>query len=288
MDIVNAILQGLLLGGLYALFAAGLSIMFGVMRIVNLAHGDLGIAAAYLAVILIGHTMMPLWLVVAISVPLFSLIGYLVQRTVIQPSLAAGPLATLLVTFGLSIVIQNALLETFSADTRTLDAGAFITSSLQIADGIRLSWIGIFGLVAAIVSIAAIQLFLSRTRTGRMMRASSDDAETASTVGANPKHVYGIATAIAFATVALAGLIFAMRSAFDPSLGPQRLIVAFEAVVIGGLGSLWGTLIGGMALGLTQSVVSHFDPGSAVLAGHLVFLAVLAFRPKGIIPMRQV
>jgi len=288
MDIVNAILQGLLLGGLYALFAAGLSIMFGVMRIVNLAHGDLGIAAAYLAVVLIGQTVLPLWLVVVVSVPLFSLVGYVVQRTVIQSSLAAGPLATLLVTFGLSIVIQNALLEAFSADTRTLDAGTFVTSSLQVSDGVRLSWIGIFGLIAAIIAIVAIQLFLSRTRTGRMMRASSDDPETASMVGANPKHVYGVATAIAFATVALAGLIFAMRSAFDPSLGPQRLIVAFEAVVIGGLGSLWGTLLGGMALGLTQSVVSHFDPGSAVLAGHLVFLAVLAFRPKGIIPARAV
>lgn len=284
----NAILQGLLLGGLYALFAAGLSIMFGVMKIVNLAHGDLSVVAAYIAAVLIGENFLPLWLVIVLVIPIFAAIGYVLQRTVFQRSLRSDPLATLLVTFGLSIVIQNVLLETFSADTRTINAGSFITASLKLGGSIRLSWIGIAGLVAAVVCIVAIQLYLSRSRGGRMMRAAADDPETASTVGANPQHVYGIATAIAFATVALAGLIFAMRSAFDPSIGPQRLIVAFEAVVIGGLGSLWGTLIGGLALGMTQSVVSAFAPGAALLAGHIVFLAVLAFRPQGIIPARAV
>lgn len=288
MGLTNAVLQGLLLGGLYALFAAGLSIMFGVMRIVNLAHGDLSVVAAYIAVLLIGQNFLPLWLVVVLVIPIFALVGYVLQRTVFQRSLSSDPLATLLVTFGLSIVIQNVLLQTFSADTRTIDAGAFVTSSLKIGDSIRLSWIGIVGLLAAVGCIIVIQVFLSRSRTGRMMRAAADDPETASVVGANPHHVYGIATAIAFATVALAGLIFAMRSAFDPSAGPQRLIVAFEAVVIGGLGSLWGTLLGGLSLGLAQSVVSFFDPGSALLAGHLVFLAVLAFRPQGILPARKV
>jgi branched-chain amino acid transport system permease protein len=288
MGVTNAVLQGLLLGGLYALFAAGLSIMFGVMRIVNLAHGDLSVVAAYIAVLLIGQNFLPLWLVVVLVIPIFAVIGYVLQRTVFQRSLSSDPLATLLVTFGLSIVIQNVLLQTFSADTRTIDAGSFVTGSLKLGGSIRLSWIGIVGLVAAVACIVAIQFFFSRSRTGRMMRAAADDPETASVVGANPNHVYGVATAIAFATVALAGLIFAMRSAFDPSAGPQRLIVAFEAVVIGGLGSLWGTLLGGLALGMTQSVVSFFDPGSALLAGHLVFLAVLAFRPQGIIPARTV
>lgn len=286
MDLVNAVLQGVLLGGLYALFAAGLSIMFGVMRIVNLAHGDLGVLAAYLAFVLLSNTFLPLWLVIVVTVPLFSLVGYLTQRSLIQMSLAAGPLATLLVTFGLSIVLQNGMLEMFSADTRTLDAGSFATASLQIGDGLALSYIGIFGLVAAVVTIVAVQLFLSRTRTGRMMRAASDDPETATVVGANARHIYGVATAIAFASVALAGMIFAMRASFDPAAGPLRLIFAFEAVVIGGLGSLWGTLIGGLVLGLTQTVVSYYDPSSSILAGHLVFLAVLAFRPQGLLPAR--
>jgi branched-chain amino acid transport system permease protein len=286
MDLLNSILQGILLGGLYALFAAGLSIMFGVMRIVNLAHGDLGVVAAFLAFSLVTNTFLPLWLVIVVTVPVFALFGYLLQRTLIHRSLGAGPLATLLVTFGLSIVLQNVLLQLFSADTRTLNAGTFATSALRLGDDLALSYIGLFGLAAALVTIVAVQLFLSRTSTGRMMRAASDDPEAASVVGANARHIYGVATAIAFATVALAGAIFAMRASFDPSIGPSRLIFAFEAVVIGGLGSLWGTLIGGLALGLTQSVVSFYDPSSSILAGHLVFLAVLAFRPQGLVPAR--
>lgn len=286
MDVANAILQGLLLGGLYALFATGLSVMFGVMRIVNLAHGDLAVVASFLALVLVTHTFLPLWLVLVVAIPVFSVVGYVLQRTLIQRSLGAGPLATLLVTFGLSIVLQNVLLEVFSADAQSLDAGSFATSSLRINDDIALSYIGLFGLGCAVAVIVAIQLFLSRTRTGRMMRAASDDPETASVVGANSRHIYGVATAIAFATVALAGLIFSMRSSFDPSIGPLRLIFAFEAVVIGGLGSLWGTLLGGLALGLTQSIVAIYDPSSTILAGHLVFLAVLAFRPQGLIPAR--
>ena len=288
MDVLNAVLQGLLLGGLYALFATGLSVMFGVMRIVNLAHGDLAVVASFLALVLVTQTFLPLWVVLVVAIPLFSVVGYVLQRTLIQRSLGAGPLATLLVTFGLSIVLQNVLLEVFSADAQSLDAGSFATSSLRLNDDIALSYIGLFGLGCAIAVIVAIQLFLSRTRTGRMMRAASDDPETASVVGANSRHIYGVATGIAFATVALAGLIYSMRSSFDPSIGPLRLIFAFEAVVIGGLGSLWGTLLGGLALGLTQSIVAIYDPSSTILAGHLVFLAVLAFRPQGLIPARAV
>jgi branched-chain amino acid transport system permease protein len=186
----------------------------------------------------------------------------------------------------LSIVIQNGLLEIFSADTRTLDAGSLGTASWRINDQISVSYLSLIGLLAAVGVIAGLQLFLSRSRTGRMMRASSDDPGTAELVGADSRHVYGIATAVAFGTVALAGLLLAMRSSFDPSLGPSRLLFAFEAVVIGGLGSLWGTLAGGMVLGLTQAIAAQYDPSYSVLAGHLVFLAVLAFRPQGLIPAR--
>ena len=286
MDLTNALLQGLLLGGLYALFATGLSVVFGVMRIVNLAHGDLAVVASFLALVLVTNSFLPLWLVIVVVIPLFSLLGYVLQRVLIQRSLAAGPLATLLVTFGLSIVIQNGLLEIFSADTRSLDAGSFAVKALQLNDDIALSYIGLFGLGAAVLVIAAIQVFLTRTSTGQMMRAASDDPEIASVVGADARHIYGVATGIAFATVALAGLIFSMRASFDPSIGPLRLIFAFEAVVIGGLGSLWGTLLGGLVLGVVQSVVSIYDPSSSILAGHLVFLAILAFRPRGLVAAR--
>ena len=285
MNWINALVQGLLLGGLYALFATGLSLMFGVMRIVNLAHGDLAVVASFLALALVSGTGLPLWVVCVVTVPLFALLGYLTQRVLLQKSLSSGPLATLLVTFGLSIVLQNLLLEVFSADTRTLDAGSFGTGSFHVGR-ISIGYLSLTTFLLAVVVLGGIQAFLSRTGLGRMLRASSDDRETANLVGGDSRHIYGIATAVAFATVALAGLMFAMRSSFDPSTGPSRLIFAFEAVVIGGLGSLWGTLLGGVVLGVTQSIGSQIDPALTLLAGHLVFLAVLAFRPQGLIAGR--
>lgn len=286
MDWLNAVIQGLLLGGLYALFATGLSLMFGVMRIVNLAHGDLAIVASFLALAMVSGTGLPIWVVLVVTVPLFAVLGYLTQRVLLQRSLSAGPLATLLVTFGLSIVIQNLLLEVFSADTETLDGGSFGTGAFEVTEQISLPYLSLATFVLAVVVLVAIQMFLARTGLGRMLRASSDDRDTATLVGADSRHVYGVATAIAFGTVALAGLMMAMRSSFDPSMGPSRLLFAFEAVVIGGLGSLWGTLIGGLVLGLTQSIGAQIDPALTILAGHLVFLAVLAFRPQGLIPGR--
>lgn len=288
MDMLNVLIQGLLLGGLYALFATGLSLMFGVMRIVNLAHGDLAIVAAYLALVFVGQGFLPVWLVVVITVPLFGLIGYVVQRGLLGRSQKSGPLATLLVTFGLSVVLQNGLQQFFSADTRTIDAGWLTTAAWRINEQLSISYLALLTLALALAAIIFIQLFLTRSGLGRMMRASSDDPEIAAVVGGDSRHIYGIATAIAFGTVALAGLMFAMRSSFDPSLGPSRLLFAFEAVVIGGLGSLWGTLAGGAVLGLTQTLVAFVDPSWSILAGHLVFLAVLAFRPQGLIPKRAV
>jgi branched-chain amino acid transport system permease protein len=285
MDWVNALVQGLLLGGLYALFATGLSMMFGVMRIVNLAHGDLAVVAAYVALAMVSDTGLPVWLSCLITVPLFAVLGYGAQRLLLQRSLSAGPMSTLLVTFGISIVVQNLLLELFSADNRTLNIGGFAINSFQLG-GVSIGYLPLVTFVLAIVVLAAIQLFLTRTGLGRMMRASSDDPETATLVGGDSRHIYGIATAIAFATVAVAGLMFAMRSSFDPSIGPSRLLFAFEAVVIGGLGSLWGTLLGGVVLGVTQSVGAQIDPALTLLAGHLVFLAILAFRPQGLLAGR--
>jgi branched-chain amino acid transport system permease protein len=288
MDIVNAVAQGLLVGGLYALFAAGLSLMFGVMRIVNLAHGDLAIVAAYLALVFLVHTPLPVWLVAIITVPVFAVIGYFVQRLLFHRSMKAGPLATILVTFGLSIVIENVLLQLFSADTQTIDVGRLTTAAWHISSRLSISYLSLITMALALASIIGVQLFLSRSGLGRMMRASSDDPAIASVMGGNSRHIYGIATAIAFGTVALAGLMFAMRSSFDPTQGQTPLLFAFEAVVIGGLGSLWGTLVGGMILGLVQTFAAFVDPSISILAGHLFFLAVLAFRPQGIIPRRAI
>ena len=286
MQWVNAVVQGVLLGGLYALFACGLSLLFGVMRVVNLAHGDFAVLAAYLALAVIAGLHVPvLWSAVVVA-PLFAVVGYLVQRFIIQRSLDVSPLTTLLVTFGLSIVLQNAMLEAFSADSHSLPSGSLAAGSFQLTSQLSVGHLSLIVFGVAVVVIAGLQLFLSRAPLGRQIRAAADDQEAAEIVGADVRHVFGIAAAIAFATVALAGIAFGSYSSFDPGAGPQRLIFAFEAVVIGGIGSLWGTLLGGIILGIAQAVGAQVDSGFGVLAGHLVFLAVLALRPTGLLRAR--
>jgi len=283
---VNANVQGILLGGLYALFACGLSLMFGVMRVVNLAHGDFAVLAAYLALVVITGLHVPvLWSALVIA-PLFGAFGYLVQRFIIQRSLDVSPLTTLLVTFGLSIVIQNSLLELASANSQSLPSGSLASASFEVNGQLSIAYESVIVFVVAVVVLVGLQVFLSRARLGRQVRAAADDQEAATIVGVNVRHVYGVAAAIAFATVALAGVAFGMYSSFDPAAGPQRLIFAFEAVVIGGVGSLWGTLAGGIILGVAQVLGAQVDSSFGVLAGHLVFLVVLALRPNGLIPAR--
>lgn len=281
---VNAVIQGILLGGLFALFACGLSLLFGVLGIINLAHGDLAVLGAYVAVALLPsvHTNV-LWALLFVP-PIFAAFGYVAQRTVLGRSLRSGPLTTLLVTFGLSVVIQNALLEGFSADSHSFTLGQLTTKSLHPTSDISLSWLRMGILVVAVLVLAVVQLFLARTDAGRQIRALADDDEAAAIVGVNTRHVAGIAAAVAFATVALAGLAFGTYAQFTPTSGSNLLIFAFEAVIIGGLGSLWGTLAGGCVLGLAQTIGAQIDPTFGVLAGHLVFLAVLAVRPNGLLP----
>jgi branched-chain amino acid transport system permease protein len=287
MTWVNVVVQGILLGGLYALFACGLSVMFGVMRIVNLAHGDLAVIAAFLAFSFMSFAGVNALIAAAVVVPLMAVLGYALQRGLLQRSLSSGPFSTLLATFGLSIIIQNVLLQHYSADSHSLSVGRLASESFFVNSEISIAYLSLISFVLAVIVLLALQTFLSRTGLGRMLRASSDDPEAAQLVGGDSKHIYGVATAIALATVAVAGLLFAMRSSFSPSTGPTRLLFAFEAVVIGGLGSIWGTFLGGMVLGLAQTIGAQIDPALTLLAGHLIFLAVLAFRPQGIIPARS-
>jgi len=288
MTWINAIIQGILLGGLYALFACGLSLMFGVMRIINLAHGDLALVGTFMVMVVAQHVGLSPFAALLIVLPGAAIVGYLLQYGLFTPSLRGGELSPLLATFGLSIVIGNLLLEVFSADTHSLSAGALTTASWRISSQISISALSgvIFGV--AILVLGGLQLMLSHTQLGRMMRATADDAATAELVGINAKRVYAVAAAIALATAALAGTFFGMRSSFDPTLGPAQLIFAFEAVVIGGLGSLWGTLVGGIALGLAQTIGAQaFGAGWSIVCGHVLFLAVLAFRSQGIFAPRQ-
>jgi branched-chain amino acid transport system permease protein len=282
MSWVNAVVQGLLLGGLYALFACGLSLMFGVMRIINLAHGDIAVLGAFLVwEVAFTYHVSPFVALLPV-LPIMMVFGYVLQRTVLARSLRGGPLIPLLTTFGLSIVIQNGLLQTYSPDVRSLGAraGTISTKSWVINSQIAVPYIGLLVLALAVVVLGGLQLTLRRTPFGREMRATALDPDTASLVGIPAWSVYAKATAIALATATLAGAFLAIRSTFQPSSGPTQLIFAFEAVVIGGLGSLWGTLGGGIVLGIAQTIGANIDPRYSILAGHLVFLAVLA-SPRG-------
>ncbi len=286
---VNAIIQGVLLGGLYALLACGLSLMFGVMRIINLAHGDIAVLGAYLVWAVVERTSISPFLAALLVLPAMLVLGYALQILLLERSRRAGPLVPLLTTFGLAIVIQNMLLQVFSPDVQSLggNVGDLTTASWQITDQLSIPIIGVVILVVAVAALSGLQLFLLRTRLGREMRATAQDPDTAQLVGINARDVYARATAIAVATAALAGLFLAIRSTFDPSSGPTQLIFAFEAVVIGGFGSLWGTLAGGIVLGVAQAIGEQINPQYSILAGHLVFLAVLASRRGGILAARE-
>jgi branched-chain amino acid transport system permease protein len=280
---VNTVIQGILLGGLYALFAAGLSLVFGVMRVVNLAHGDLSVLAAFIALLLVEHAGMSPLVSLAIVVPAMFVVGWVLQAGVINFALHTE-LAPLLATFGVAIVLQNVLQESFSADSRGLDAGSLETSSIRIGDHIGIGWFQLLTFATAVAVLLALHLLLNRTQIGRALRATSDDQRTAMLVGIDNRRVYSLAMAISMATVAIAGVFLAIRTTFSPSVGPARLIFGFEAVIIGGLGSLWGTLLGGIVLGVAQAVGAQISGGWGVLTGHLVFLAVLALRPSGLFP----
>jgi branched-chain amino acid transport system permease protein len=289
MGWVNAIIQGILTGGLYALFACGLSLMFGVMKVVNLAHGDLATVAAYIGIGVITLTHVPFLWSVPIVVAIMCVLGYVLQRSLLQSAISRGELTTLIVTFGLSIVIENALLQFFTANNRGIGTGSsLISSSFSIGAGLQIAWLDvvIFGL--AVVVLLGLQYFLSSSKYGRLIRAVADDREAAQLSGADYRHVFGVCAALAFATVALAGIAYGMTTVVSPTTGTDTILLfAFAAVVIGGLGSLWGTLVGGIVLGVSQQIGAQINISYELLAGYIVFLAVLVVRPQGLTTRRS-
>ena len=286
---VNAIIQGVLTGGLYALFACGLSLMFGVMKVVNLAHGDLAVLAGYIAIGIIAVTHMPVLWSFLIVVPVMAVLGYVVQRTMIQTALDRSVLTTLMVTFGLSVVIENGLLQFFTANNRGVGTGSsLISSSFSIGAGLQIAWLDVVIFALAVVVLLSLQYFLSASKYGRLIRAVADDREAAQLSGADYRHVFGIAAALAFITVALAGIAYGMTTVVSPTTGTDTiLLLAFAAVVIGGLGSLWGTLVGGIVLGVAQQIGAQINISYELLAGYIVFLAVLVIRPQGLTTRRS-
>jgi branched-chain amino acid transport system permease protein len=280
---METLVQGLLLGGLYALFAQGQSLIFGVMRLTNTAHGDFVILGAFATVSLVLLGLSP-WVALLATLPLAAALGFGLQRVVLNGTLGKDPLPSLVVTFGLSIVIQNVLLELFSADPRSIDTGGFNTQSWALTSELSVGVLPLLILALALAVTAGLQWLFGHTALGRSFRAVSDDREIAELMGRNARTVYALATAIAFALIGLAGALQAMRTTVSPSDGPTLLLFAFEAVIMGGMGSFWGTLAGAMLLGVTQQVGFRLDPGWGIWAGHMVFLALLVLRPQGLLP----
>jgi len=284
MDWVNAVLQGILLGGLYALFAAGLSLIFGVMRLVNIAHGDLIILSAFIGLTVTEVLGLSPFISLFFVIIFMAFLGYLLQRTLLNRTIGSDILPPLLVTFGLSIIIQNVLLEIYTADSQKLNAGSIETQSIQIFGEINLGVLPLIMFFTSVFIIGSLQYIFYKTSLGRSFRATSDNPEISQIMGLNKSHVFGMAMALSLVVVAIAGIFLGIRTSFDPSIGPGRLIFGFEAVIIGGLGNLWGTLIGGILLGVSQSIGAQINPGWQLLAGHIMFLVVLAVRPKGFFP----
>ena len=281
MNLLDAVLQGLMLGGLYAIFAAGLSLIFGVMKIVSLSYGAFAVMAAFLALHFTEATGWPPALSLLVVVPVMAAFGWALQRFVLQRTLGDSALPSILVTFGLAIIIENVLLLTESADQKRMSLGWIDTAALELG-AIRLGVYPLGLFVLSLLLLGTLALVLAKTQFGRAVRAISEDAPTVELLGIRPKTVYAWAGAIALALGAIGGVASGIQTSFSPTSGGMLLIFAFEAVIIGGIGSLWGTFTGALVLGVAQTVGANFFPSQGILIGHIVFLIFLAFMPQGL------
>lgn len=286
-EVLNIIAQGTTIGGLYALIAAGLAIVFGILRLINLAHGDMVILGAFTGHVVasqLGWGFVPALVIAPVILGAF---GYALQRLLLNRVMGKDILPPLLVTFGLSMMIQNALLLTFTADTRKIALGGIETSSIPLLPGVSVGSYALLVLVAAVICIGGLHLILRRTSLGRSFRATADDAETARQLGVRTPHVFGLATGLALAVCGIAGVLLAVWTSFTPMAGSGRLLLAFEVIVIGGIGSLWGSLLGGLFLGIAQALGGAINPEWQALAGHIAFLVVLVVQPAGLTGARR-
>jgi branched-chain amino acid transport system permease protein len=278
---VELLIAGVMIGSLYALFALGLSLSLGVMKMINLAHGDFIVLGAYLAGATMSATGWPALATIVVVVPAMFAIGWLLQAGLLNRVVGTHELSPLLVTFGLSVVIQNVLMEVFTANTRSLPTGDLALQGLSLG-GVS---VGVLPLLIAAVSVslyAATHLIVARTHLGRQARAVADDPATARLVGVNDRRFFALMAGFVMAVTGLAAVLYGIRTPFAPSAGPDRLLFAFEAVVLGGLGSLWGSFAGGLVIGLAQVLGTHVNTGLGPFFGHLVFLVALLVRPQGL------
>jgi branched-chain amino acid transport system permease protein len=285
---METIMNGILLGGLYGLFGLGLALVFGVMRVVNLAHGEFVVLAAYGAVLLSAWLPWapPLLLVLPVALAAFGA-GYLLQATLINRAVrSSNSLAPVLVTFGVSVILRNLMVEIFGADPRSLDGGALTRAGIEFA-GLRIGLYPVLVLLIAAVLFGGLHSLLHHTSYGRIVRATADDPQVARLMGVRPERVYNTVMGLSIAFAAIAGLLLAIRTSFTPFSGVERLLLAFEVVIIGGLGSFWGALMGGVALGVVQLVGQRLDPNAGSLYAHLLFFTILMIRPTGLAAARR-
>lgn len=293
IDIANGLLTGTMIGGYYAIISIGLALTFGVMRLVNLAHGDMLIVAAYLATVLLGIVPVSPFASLIVIAPLMFGIGYVLQRVLLNrvsvqameakglpPSF--GLMSPILVTFGLGIFVAHGLLELFSSDARQIRNSLAFTA-IRLSEDLNISLLRLIFFGIAVAILVALQLFLKRTHVGRAIRAASDDSQIAPLMGISTPHVYGVALGISLAVAGAAGVMIGMLRSFQPFDGPQFLLIAFGVVIIGGLGSIAGSLVGGVLLGITQVLAgTYFGPSAQLVSGYMLILVVLAFRPQGL------
>jgi branched-chain amino acid transport system permease protein len=281
-ELKGPIINGLLLGGLYGIIGIGMSMIFGIVRLVNLAHGDLVILASYLSLVTMRFLPVNPLFTLIIVIPVMCLIGFVIQYFLFNRTLGKGMNPPLLIAFGLSIILQNVLLLIFTPDARTLFTSISV-KTLPLGGFINLPLVYLVDFIVSLIAIALLSGFFNRTYMGKAIRAASDDEGAAQLVGINTKTIYAVAMAIATGTAAVAGVLVGMTFTFYPHTGPEYLIIAFGVVVVGGLGSLLGTFIGGLILGLAQILGAHFlGPGFQLLIGYLILLIVMTFKPTGL------
>jgi branched-chain amino acid transport system permease protein len=283
MNWLNAAVQGILLGGLYGLFAVGLSLVFGTMRLTNLAHGDLTIFPAYVALMLVNAFRFNPLYSIPITMAVMFLFGYLLQRGVLNHIVIRGNInAGVIVTFGISMVLQNVLLLAFTANSQGLDAGKIESLTIKFNDKLSIGWLPLLIFILSVVAIAGLQMFQSYTKMGRAFRAVSDNQDAARLMGINVKHTWAVAMGVSLLLAAVGGIMMGVRTTYEPMTGIMRLLFAFEAVIIGGMGSIWGTLLGGIIIGLAQTLgAKAFGAAWSIVVGHVVFIVILALRPQG-------
>ena len=275
---IQTIINGILLGGLFAVLGVGMTIIFGIVKLTNLAHGEFVILGAFCSTLLMEALNVDPILTLIITIPLMFIIGMVLQSVLINRVMLRGSEPALLVTFGLSIILQDAMLLLFTADARKMNV-SYTNSTISLPGGLYIPVLDLVLLIISLITILVLTLFLRRTYMGRAIRDTSDDTVAAALMGVSIKKSYAVAMGIAMATAAVAGLCVGMRWTFYPSSGGEYLLRAFGVVVIGGMGSIPGALVGGLVFGLAQ-VIGGANYG--LLASYVVLIIMLAVRPQGL------